>query len=338
MDGKPWGTMAGPIQSDLRIRDSIKTDDYGFYLMLASGLTTLMELPGSANLFGGQAAPIKLKFGRPREEMFIKDPPLSLKIACGGTPNRVWKGRGVGLDADADVAKARRAAYDRTRIYMKAQDDYRAAVARGDKNAVAPPVDEKLEALAQVLRGKANLEMHCHIAQSFLDELQVAKDYGYTLRTIHHGTEAYKVAPQIAAAHTGLLAIADAAPFPGLEDSNPWNIPIAKKAGVRVSLHGEAFELSRRLTQEAGKMLNYGHGEFTRNEALALVTLNAAWDFGLEDRLGSLDVGKDGDVVIWEGDPLSSYGHASKVFIEGKAYFDEALPGLGLVAQQESGQ
>jgi imidazolonepropionase-like amidohydrolase len=337
--GKPWGTMAGPIQSDLRIRDSIKTDDYGFYLMLASGQTTEMELPGSANLFGGQAAPIKLKLGRPREEMFIKDAPLALKIACGGTPNREWKGRGVGLETDADVGTARRAAYDRARAYMKAQDEYRAALARGERAAVAPPEDLKLEAIAQVLRGKALLQMHCHTPEGYLDELKIAKDYGYTLRTIHHGTTAYKVAREIAAAGTGVLAISDAwGGAPALVDGNAWGVPILKQAGVRVSLHGEEFDKSRRLTQEAGKMLHYGRGEFTRDEALALVTLNAAWDFGLDDRLGSLDVGKDGDLVIWNGDPLSTYGHASQVFIEGELYFDETLPGLGLVERKEGGR
>jgi imidazolonepropionase-like amidohydrolase len=335
--GKPWGKMAGPVQADLKIRDSIKTDDPAFYLMLASGQTTELELPGSANLFGGQTVPIKLKLGRPREQMFIDNAPLSLKIACGDTPARVWKDRGVGIDKPADVAVARRKVYDAARAYMAAQDAYRKAAANGDTSAIAPPHDDKLEAVSQVLRGQAMLQMHCHSDWQFVDELNLAKDEGYTLHTIHHGTESYKVARQISAAHTGVLGISDLwGGAPTVADGIPWNIPIDKRAGIKVALHGEAFSISRRLSQEAGKMLRYGKGEFTRDEALGLVTLNAAWVFGLDNRIGSLDVGKDADIVIWNGDPLSTYGHAAKVFIDGDLFFDDSLPGLGLVAQENA--
>jgi imidazolonepropionase-like amidohydrolase len=334
--GKLWGRMAGPIQADLHIRDSIKTDDYAFYVLLASGQTTDLELPGSANLFGGQAAPIKLKVGRPREEMFINGAPRSFKIACGDTPVRVWKGRGVGFEKPSDIAAARRRAYDATLAYLAKKAAYQKAIAAGDHTAVPPPINLKLEAIAHILRDGALLQMHCHKADSILEELAVARDYGYTLHTIHHGSEAYKIAPQIAASGAGVLAMADM--WGGSNqtvDGIPWNVPIDKAAGVKVALHGEVFSVSRRLSQEAGKMLRYGKGQFTRDEALALVTLNAAWVFGLDDRIGSLDVGKDGDVVIWDGDPLSTYGHAAEVFIEGEPYFDETLPGLGLVQHDQ---
>src|SRR3569623_1157218 len=128
-EGAPWGRYAGPIQSDLRIRDSIKTDGYPFYLMLSAGMTPALALPGSANLFGGQTVPIKLKLGRPREEMFISAAPPSFKLACGDTPVSVWKGRGVSLDKPEDVAVARRRAYDAARAYLATHDAYDRAVA-----------------------------------------------------------------------------------------------------------------------------------------------------------------------------------------------------------------
>jgi imidazolonepropionase-like amidohydrolase len=336
MAAKPWGSLSGPVQADLRIRDSVKTDDYGFYLLLASGQTTDLELPGSADLFGGQAAPIKLKVGRPREEMFIKDAPLSLKIACGDTPARVWKGKGVGLDGPEDVIVARRKVYAAAKAYLQATAEYRRRAAAGDKSAVAPPVDSKLDVIGKLFSGEALLQMHCHRAASIRAEMAAAQEYGFVLRTIHHGTEAYKVAREIAAHGSGVLVMSDVwGGSTQTEDGIPWNLKILKANGVKVvALHGEVLSVSRRLTQEAGKALRYEADAFDRNEALALVTLNAAWVFGLESRIGSLDVGKDADVVIWDGDPLSTYGHADKVFIEGRLYFDQSLPGLGLVPEE----
>lgn len=329
--GKPWGRYAGPVQADLRIRDSIRTDDYGFYLMLSSGMTTALELPGSANLFGGQTVPIKMKVGRPREEMFIDDAPISLKIACAETPSREWKGRGVGLETPRDVIVQRRKLYEAARAYLEKQDAYRRAVAAGDKTAVSPPDDAKLDAIGHVLRDKGLIQMHCHKAESIVEELQLAKDNGFVLRTVHHGTESYKVAKTIAASGSAVLAISDLWGGDGqVADGIPWNIVIDKRAGVRVALHGEGFSIARRLSQEAGKMMRYGKGTFDRNEALALVTLNSAWVMGLDNRIGSLDVGKDADLVIWDGDPLSTYGHAAKVYIDGELFFDASLPGLGL--------
>ncbi|WP_447763533.1 amidohydrolase family protein [Sphingopyxis panaciterrae] len=336
MDGLPWGRYAGPVQSDLRIRDSIKTDDNGFYLLLSSGMTSGLELPGSANLFGGQAVPIKLKFGRPREEMFIDDAPMALKIACGSTPAGVWKGRGVGIEKPEDVVPERRKVYAAARAYDQAWKDYRARRAAGDSAAVAPERDLKLEPIAMALNGKALLQMHCHSADTIAAEIDLAKEFGFSLRAVHHGSESYKVAKKIAAAGTGVIAITDLwGGAKQVADGIPWNIVIDKRAGVKVALHGESFSIARRLTQEAGKIMRYGKGYFDRNEALALVTLNGAWMFGLEDRLGSIDPGKDADLVIWDGDPLSSYGHASKVYIDGELFFDSSLPGLGLPSRPE---
>jgi imidazolonepropionase-like amidohydrolase len=335
MAAKPWGRLSGPVQADLRIRDSIKTDDYGFYLLLASGQTTDLELPGSADLFGGQAAPIKLKVGRPREDMFIKDAPLALKIACGDTPARVWKGKGVGVDKPEDVIGARRKVYAAAKSYLEAKEEYRRKVTAGDQGAEPPPIDPKLEAVGKLFTGEALLEMHCHRAESMREEMAAAHDYGFVLRTIHHGTEAYEIGSDIAAHGSGVLVMSDVwGGSPQTEHGIPWTLEILKAHGVKVvALHGEVLSVSRRLTQEAGKALRYETGAFDRDAALALVTLNAAWVFGLENRIGSLDVGKDADVVIWDGDPLSTYGHADKVFIEGRLYFDQSLPGLGLVAE-----
>jgi imidazolonepropionase-like amidohydrolase len=320
-EGKTLERGGGPNQADLRIHDSIQADDYGFYLLLSSGQTSALQLPGSANVFGGQAAPMKLKVGKPREEMFIADAPTSMKIACD-TPARVWKGRGVGIETTADVTAARRKAFDDAKAYMARKDG---------------PVDLKLKAIADVLRGKTQLQMHCHEPDRILAELALAREYGYRPPIIHHATSAYTIAPQIAAAGAAVLGVTDFfGGAPQVADGIPWNIAINKCAGVRVGLHGEVTWVARRLTQEAGKIMRYGGCPFTRDEALALVTLNPAWMMRLDNRIGSIDAGKDADLVLWDGDPLSTYGRAAQVFIDGELYFDSSLPGLGLVQQAEA--
>jgi imidazolonepropionase-like amidohydrolase len=327
--------LTGPFQPQLRIRDGLSTDSNEFYELLAAGQTTQLILPGSGNIVGGQAMPLKIKIGRPREEWFIKDAPVSMKTACGDTPSRVYGARGQEPSTPEQTSMMRRVEFDKARAYAAEWERYRDAVKSGKtgktgKTGVsAPAVDLKMEALNGILNGTTLVHIHCHTAEQISSELAIAKDYGYTIRAIHHASEAYKIADQLAAAGTAALIVVDWYADSGQAHENiPWGAAIDRAAGVRVALHGEALTETRHLPIEAGKLMRYAG--YTRDEALAAITLNSAWIMGLDTRIGSIDVGKDADLVLWRGDPLSVYGRVQKVFVDGELSFDSSLPGLGL--------
>jgi imidazolonepropionase-like amidohydrolase len=138
----------------------------------------------------------------------------------------------------------------------------------------------------------------------------------------------YKVAPQIAADGTGIATFTDWWGFKDeARDAIPWNAVMSMRQGVKVALKSDSDDHIRRLNVEAGKMVHYGGA--TEDEAIRMVTLNAAWIIGVDDRTGSIDVGKDADLVLWNHDPLSTYAHAMKVYIDGDLFFDASLPGWG---------
>ncbi|HVH85807.1 MAG TPA: amidohydrolase family protein, partial [Terriglobales bacterium] len=197
------------------------------------------------------------------------------------------------------------------------------------KEAKAPKRDLKLEALSDILRGKLLVQIHCYRADEFLTEIQMAHDFGYHIRAFHHALEAYKVADKIAAEG---IAIATWPDWWGFKDeawdAQPWNAVMSSRHGVRVALKSDSNDVVRRLNQDAGKVIRYGGA--TQEEALRMITLNPAWIIGVDDRVGSLDVGKDGDISMWDKDPLSSYAKVEKTIIDGEVFFDSSLPGLGL--------
>jgi len=212
---------------------------------------------------------------------------------------------------------------------MRDWDDYNAKVQKGDKEAKAPKRDLKLEALADVLRGKLLVQIHCYRADEFLTEMQMAREFGYKVRAFHHALEAYKVADKIAAEGVAIATWPDWWGFKDEAwDAQPWNAIMSSRHGVRVALKSDSNDVVRRLNQDAGKVMRYGGA--TQEEALKMITLNPAWIIGVDDRVGSLDVGKDADLSIWDKDPLSSYAKVEKTIIDGEVFFDRTLPGLGL--------
>src|SRR5207245_1818553 len=230
--------------------------------------------------------------------------------------------------------EVQRAALQEAKEYLRDWDAYDAKVKKGDKDAKPPKKDLKLEELADVLRGKVFVQIHCYRADELLNEIAIAKEFGYNLCAFHHGLEVYKVAQKVTGEKVGLATFAD---WWGYKheawDAIPWNAVMSMRKGVVVAIKSDSNDFARRLNQEAGKTIRYGGA--TEEEALKMITLNAAWIVGVDDRVGSLDVGKDADVVIWDGYPLSSYGVPNKVFIDGEVYFDRSLPGFGMPHYQE---
>ncbi|WP_254062135.1 amidohydrolase [Acidobacterium sp. S8] len=326
--GDDVNEATSPVTPSMMMIDAFDNSDMALYHALAGGVTTELLLHGSANMIGGQAVVIKNKFGFSRDAMLFPNAPRSIKFASGENPKRVYGRRNELPSTRMGNFEVMRQAFEDAKAYMASWDAYNAKVAKGDKDAVAPKKDLKLEALADVLRGKLYVQIHCYRADEFLTEEAIAKEYGYKIRAFHHALEMYKVGDKIAPTGTGIATFADWWGFKDEAwDAIPWNAVMSMREGVRVALKSDSNDYVRRLNQEAGKMIHYGGA--TEEEALKMITLNAAWIIGVDDRVGSLDTGKDADVVIWNTDPLSTYARAEKVYIDGDLFFDSLLQGLG---------
>jgi imidazolonepropionase-like amidohydrolase len=318
-----------PIVPQMLMVDAFQYTSKQIYRALAGGVTSAMLLHGSADMIGGQAVIIKTKFGLGRDQLLFPNAPRSIKFASGENPKRVF-GQNHQLPSTrmGNFAVQRQALID-AQDYMRQWDEYDAKKQKGDNTAKPPKRDLKLDALVDVLRGKLYVQIHCYRADEFLTEMAMAKEFGYKLRAFHHAVEAYKVADKIAANNVGVATWADWWGFKEEAwDATPWNAVMLLRHGVRVAIKSDSDDQIRRLNVEAAKTMRYGGA--TEDEAIRMITLNAAWIIGVDDRVGSIDVGKDADLVIWDGYPLSSYGVPEKVIIDGAIFFDRKMPGYGL--------
>jgi imidazolonepropionase-like amidohydrolase len=314
------------VTSMVRIRDVLNPTDADLYRELAGGVTTLNLLHGSGNSIGGQNTIVKIKYGRPVSEFIFAGAPPGIKFALGENPKR----SNVNLPAGAQrrypatrmgVAEVIRDAFTRARDYKRGWDDYRAAAARGEKNLVQPRRDLQLEPLVEVLEGKRFVHAHSYRADEILMLINLADEFGFKVRTFQHVLEGYKVAKEIARHGAGASAFADSWGYKvEAYDAIPYNAAVMTRAGVNVSINSDSDERARRLNIDAAKMMKYGG--LTEEEALRLITLNPAWQLGIDHRVGSIDVGKDADVVIWNGHPLSVYSRVETTMIDGDIYFD----------------
>lgn len=323
-----------PVVPHMMMKDAFDYTDKAIYRALAGGVTSALLLHGSADMIGGQAVVIKTKFGLDRDQMLFPGAPQSIKFASGENPKRVFGEKKQLPSTRMGNFEVMREAFTQARDYMRQWDEYDAKVKKGDKNASAPKKDLKLEALADVLRGKMLVQIHCYRADEFLTEIAIAKEFGYKIRAFHHALEAYKVPDALA---QNDIAIATFADWWGYKyeawDAIPWNAVMAMRRGVRVAIKSDSNDFMRRLNQEAAKTIRYGGA--TEDEAMRMLTINPAWIMGIDDKTGSIDVGKDADLVLWDGYPLSSYGVPAKVWIDGDIYFDRTQSGYGMPQYRE---
>ena len=323
-----------PVVPQMMMKDAFDYTDKAIYRALAGGVTSSLLLHGSADMIGGQAVVIKTKYGLDRDQMLFPGAPQSIKFASGENPKRVFGDKKQLPSTRMGNFEVMREAFTQAKDYQRQWDEYNEKVKRGDKTASAPKKDLKLEALSQVLQGKMLVQIHCYRADEFLTEIAIANEFGYKIRAFHHALEAYKV-PEALAKND--IAIATFADWWGYKyeawDAIPWNAVLAMRAGVRVAIKSDSDDFIRRLNQEAAKTMRYGGA--TEDEAMKMLTVNPAWIIGVEDKTGSIDVGKDADLVLWSGYPLSSTGVPEKVWIDGDLYFDRSLPGLGMPQFQE---
>jgi imidazolonepropionase-like amidohydrolase len=323
-----------PVVPQMMMKDAFDYNDKAIYRALAGGVTSSLLLHGSADMIGGQAVVIKTKYGLDRDQMLFPGAPQSIKFASGENPKRVFGDKKQLPSTRMGNFEVMREAFTQARDYQRQWEEYKEKLERGDKNATMPKKDLKLEALSQVLQGKMLVQIHCYRADEFLTEIAIANEFGYKIRAFHHALEAYKVPDALAQNN---IAIATFADWWGYKyeawDAIPWNAVIAMRHGVKVAIKSDSEDYMRRLNQEAAKTMRYGGA--TEDEAMQMLTINPAWIIGVDDKTGSIDVGKDADLVLWSGYPLSSYGIPEKVWIDGDVYFDRGLPGLGMPQYQE---
>ena len=323
LDSVNEGTLS--VTAMVRMRDAIDDTDVNIYRQLAGGMTTIHQLHGSANSIGGQNSIIKLKWGRPVEQMIVGDAPRTIKFALGENPKRansqILPGAPRRFPATRmGVEETIREAFTQGREYLKKWDDYRAAKSRGE-DPLPPRRDLKLEAIADVLTGKMDIHSHCYRTDEIVMLMRLCEEFGIKVRTLQHVLEGYKVAPEIARHGASASILPDWWAYKmEAYDAIPFNAAIMTRRGIVVSIHSDSNEHARRFYQEAGKMMKYG--DLTEEEALRLVTLNPAIQIRLDHRIGSIDVGKDADLVLFNGHPFSVYSRPELTLIEGEVYFD----------------
>jgi imidazolonepropionase-like amidohydrolase len=315
------------VTAMVKMRDVVNNTDINIYRQLAGGMTTIHPLHGSANAIGGQNTLIKLKWGKPLEEMFVADAPRTIKFALGENPKRSnFSIPGMARRFPATrmgVEEVIREAFTQGREYIAKWDAYEAAKAKGE-NPLPPRRDLKLDAIADIFRGKMDIHAHCYRADEIMMLLRLTEEFGIRVRTLQHVLEGYKVAPEIAKHGASASILPDWWAYKmEAYDAIPFNAAIMTDRGIVVSIHSDSNEHARRFYQEAGKMLKYGN--LTEEQALQLVTLNPAKQIRLDHRIGSIEVGKDGDLAIFNGHPFSVYAHPVMTLIEGEVYFDRKL-------------
>lgn len=326
------------VTSMTRISDMLNPTDIDLYRALAGGVTALNLLHGSANAIGGQNAIVKNKYGKPLEDFLIPDAPPGIKFALGENSKRShFTQPGVTPRyprTRMGVNETIRDAFVRARNYKGMWDDYRAKVSRGDKTAVPPRKDLELEPIVEILEGKRHVHSHGYRGEEYLALLRLAEEFGFRVRVLQHGLEAYKIAPEIAKHGAGVSIFADSWGYKiEAYDAIPYTAAILWKNGVNVSINSDSDERMRRLNLDAAKVMRYGG--VPEEDALKMITWNAAWQLGIDKRTGSIEVGKDADIVIWNVHPFSVYSRAEVTMVDGEVLFDRARDIAGRAATQQ---
>lgn len=318
------------ISAEVRVRDILDSRSLEIYRQLTGGVTTIHVLHGSANTIGGQNVIIKMRWGAETpEQLVFEGAPATIKFALGENPKQSAfasggmprNGRKARYPATRmGVSALIRTSFERTAQYRDEWARYDSLSSRQQRREVPPRRDLQLEALAEVLDGDRFVHTHAYRADEILMLTRVANQSGFKVNTFHHVLEGYKVADEMAAHGASGSTFSDWWSFK-MEafDAIPYNAALMEQRGVLTSLNSDSAELARRLNLEAAKTLRYGG--LSPEQALAMVTINPAQQLHIEDRVGSLAEGKDADVVIWSGDPLSVFSMAEMTLVDGQIRF-----------------
>ena len=318
------------VTSEVRIQDVLDPDDIAIYRELAGGLTTINILHGSANTIGGQNAVLKLRWGSSANDMLFKQAPKGIKFALGENVKQSNWGddfRTRYPQTRMGVEQILRDAFTRAEDYRKNWMAY-TKNGKAQKTLIPPRKDLELDALVEILEGERLIHCHSYRQDEILSLSRVADDFGFTVGTFQHVLEGYKVADRIAEHGAGASTFTDwwAYKFE-VYDAIPYNGTLMHDVGVVVSFNSDSDELARRMNLEAAKGVKYGG--MSEIDALNTVTINPAKQLKIDKWVGSLEVGKDADFVVWSGHPLSTQSICEQTWVDGRQYFsletDEAL-------------
>ncbi len=318
-----------PVTAEVWMGNSINPNDINIYWALAGGVTTIHLLHGSANVIGGQSETLKLRYGASMEDMRFDNAHRTIKFALGENPMRVHgEGFGVQPSTRMGVAQVIRTSFDAALDYKRRRENYLEAKEKYESGQIdTPPVpvakNLRYEVLYDVIKGDVWVHCHSYRADEILMLMRVFNDYGIENYTFTHGNEAFKVAPELAKndAHASVFSDWWAYKFE-VYYSTAYNASILNANGVVTAINSDSGELIRHLNHEAAKTVHYG--KTSKRDALAMITINPAIELGIDDMVGSIEVGKHGDVAIWSGHPLSIYSKALATYINGVKYFDRS--------------
>ncbi|MBA3645463.1 MAG: amidohydrolase [Gemmatimonadaceae bacterium] len=301
---------------------SVWPQDPQFPRVLAGGVTTLQILPGSANLIGGRSAILKVVPSRTVQGMKFPGAKYGLKMACGENPKRVYASRGPSTRM-GNVA-GYRTAWINAEAYRRKWDKWNA-----DHKGDPPARDLGNETLAEVMRGNILIHNHCYRADEMAQMMDIAHEFGYKIRVFHHGVETYKIADLLAKEGIGAAVWADWGSFK-LEAMDAVKANLALTSRIPEShamIHSDDPSGSQRLNQEVSKALAAGIAAgipVTEDDAIKWMTINPAWGLGLQDKIGSIEKGKNADIVLWSANPFSVYSRAEKVWVDGALLYDRS--------------
>jgi imidazolonepropionase-like amidohydrolase len=314
------GTVS--ISAEVTIKDVVNPDRIAIWRALAGGVTTIRQLHGSANAIGGRDEILKLRWNRQADDLRFPEAPQGIKFALGENPKRSnWGKRGSrfpGTRMGVEAIYYR--AFERAREYAKTWEAYFSAQALGE-DPPPPRRDLRLEVLQGILEGNVHVHSHCYRADEILMLIRTSQHFGFQIATLQHVLEGYKVAFEMAEADVGGSTFSDWWSYKiEAYDAIPQNAALMAEAGVLSSVNSDSGELMRRMYGEAAKSVRYGGMDPI--EALCLVTLNPALQLGIGDRVGSIEVGKDADLVLMNGDPLSSLARVERTLVDGRVEFE----------------
>ena len=320
-----------PVTAEVTMEESIDPNEVAIYRALAGGVTSIHLMHGSANVIGGQGETLKLRYGTTQDDMRFQGAKRTIKFALGENPTRVHgQGNGILPRTRMGVEQVIRSHFDEALDYRMKREAYlsaKAAYESDRRGRTAPPVpvakNLRYEVLNDILSGDILVHCHSYRADEILMLMRVFNDYGIKNYTFQHANEAFKVAPEIAknGAYTSVFADWWAYKFE-VYYSTAFNATILNENGVTNSINSDSNELIRHLNHEAAKTVRYG--QTSEADALKMITINPAMQLGVADKVGSLEVGKQGDIAIWSGHPLSIYSKVEQTYVDGIKYFDLA--------------
>tara|TARA_Y100000589_G_scaffold153019_2_gene145738 strand:+ start:1283 stop:4864 length:3582 start_codon:yes stop_codon:yes gene_type:complete len=305
--------------AEVRIADVVDAEDIGWYRQLAGGLTACNQLHGSANPIGGQNSVVKLKWGRQASEFKVTDAIGGIKFALG---ENVKRSTGRYPNTRMGVNSFMRDRFMAAKAYRDEWSRWNEMSDEEQRANMPPRRDLEMDTLIEILEGERLVHCHSYRQDEILALLRLAEEMEFTIGTLQHILEGYKVADAIADHGAGASSFSDWWAYKvEVMDAIPYNGAIMRDVGVNVSFNSDDNELATRMNDEAAKAVRYGGVD--RAEALHFVTINPAWQLRIDHRTGSLEQDKDADFVIWSEDPLSSYSRCLETWIEGAKYFDE---------------